>query len=375
MSKNIPITQRVSQGLFKSKAVEPILNVGQAGVYGNNQTMKDPAPSTKSSSPLKQLANPATQKGDTNNSKSYESGSKVVTVQKSTSAGTLIKGQDTVVPGKKYKPNENAWWRSRTPEEKAAHNKKVKAEIASNPEYQNKVIKGADTFGPAKDEVNVSESTLYTKDKGDAQTALDRRGNIRNIKNLTGQEKRNDMRTLRSGGFKDETGNAIERGTQAFKDKKAEIKQNKRDTRATVIKSEIENSKNQSKGNIKASLAGGYSSKDVVAGQREIEAGDKTLDMQRKDAKDKADAEALLSKTKKTDAAKSFADASTKFDNTSVSGKDPIQSAGTLGTTTPAPSIKKPEVDADPTDVPAPDKKMKNGFFAKKSPLKMKYFK
>jgi len=48
------------------------------------------------------------------------------------------KGQTTTktVPGKKYVPNENAWWRSLTPEQKAAHNAKVREMIRTNPEYQ-----------------------------------------------------------------------------------------------------------------------------------------------------------------------------------------------------------------------------------------------
>lgn len=349
MSKNIPITARVTKGSFKNKVTEPLLSVGPAGVFGNNQTSQAPSPAKMKASPFKQQANPLS-KSENNNSKSYEAGGKMYNVNKSTSAGSIVKGKDTIIPGKKYVPNENAWWKSRTPEQKAAHNKKKRAEIAANPEYQDKVVKGADVEVPGKEQVNVSEATLYTKDKGDAQTSLDRRGNIRNIKNLSAQEKRNDMRTLRGGGFKDDAGKVIERGTDAFKNKKAEIKQNKRDTRSEVIKSEIQNSKNQSKGNVKASLAGGYSSKDVIAEERAVTAGDKSLDTQRKDFENKAAAEALLS-------------------------KDKIMNAGTAATKFP-----KPEVNADPADVPAIEKpesiaKKMSGFFSKKSPLKMKYFK
>jgi hypothetical protein len=41
-------------------------------------------------------------------------------------------------PGKKYVPNENDWWRSLTPEQKAAHNLKKRQEIAKDPQYQPK---------------------------------------------------------------------------------------------------------------------------------------------------------------------------------------------------------------------------------------------
>jgi hypothetical protein len=43
------------------------------------------------------------------------------------------------VPGKKYVPNENAWWRSLTPAQKAAHNAKVRQKIKTDPIYQDKV--------------------------------------------------------------------------------------------------------------------------------------------------------------------------------------------------------------------------------------------
>ena len=46
-----------------------------------------------------------------------------------------VKGS-AAIPGKKYIPNENAWWRSLTPEQKAAHNKKVREKIANDPAYK-----------------------------------------------------------------------------------------------------------------------------------------------------------------------------------------------------------------------------------------------
>ena len=61
MSKNTPITARVSTGLFNKKkgVTEPLLNVGKAGVHGNNQTRDIPSPSkikgyAMKSSPFKQ---------------------------------------------------------------------------------------------------------------------------------------------------------------------------------------------------------------------------------------------------------------------------------------------------------------------------------
>ena len=61
--KNTPITARVSTGLFNQKkgVTEPLLNVGQAGVHGNNQTRDIPSPSkmkgyAMKASPFKQRA-------------------------------------------------------------------------------------------------------------------------------------------------------------------------------------------------------------------------------------------------------------------------------------------------------------------------------
>ena len=55
--KNKPITARVKSGMFKTK--EPLLNVGPAGVDGNNKTRTMPSPSkmkgyAMKSSPFKQ---------------------------------------------------------------------------------------------------------------------------------------------------------------------------------------------------------------------------------------------------------------------------------------------------------------------------------
>ena len=58
--KNTPITARINSGLFNQKKgiTEPLLGVGPAGVYGNNQTKDIPSPSKMRGyakrSPLKQ---------------------------------------------------------------------------------------------------------------------------------------------------------------------------------------------------------------------------------------------------------------------------------------------------------------------------------
>ena len=60
-SKNTPITARINTGLFKKGVKEPLLDVGPAGVYGDNQTRDIPSPSkvkgySMNASPFKQKA-------------------------------------------------------------------------------------------------------------------------------------------------------------------------------------------------------------------------------------------------------------------------------------------------------------------------------
>ena len=71
---NQPITSRVKQGLFKTK--EPLLNVGPAGVDGNNKTANVP-------SPAKQVKKKGSIKAPA-----------IVNVKKSTTSGTIIKGKE-----------------------------------------------------------------------------------------------------------------------------------------------------------------------------------------------------------------------------------------------------------------------------------------
>jgi hypothetical protein len=110
------------------------------------------------------------------------------------------------------------------------------------------------------------EATLFKNVGGDAQGAAERRENIRNIKNLTGQKKRSEMRLLRAGGKKDADGNSIKKGTQAYKDEKAKIKQDKFSGRNKVIDTEILNSERQSEENLAGSTRTGHYSDTKVTG-------------------------------------------------------------------------------------------------------------
>ena len=133
------------------------------------------------------------------------------------------------------------------------------------------------------------------------------------------------------------------------------IKLKKRTDRADVITSEIENSKNQSKQNIKANRLGGYSKKDVLADERKITAGDKTITQQQTDFDNELKTKAEISQTE--------SDEVKKLENTKDTGVSTI-------------SEKEKENDTPVVeDVKTTAEKRANGFFAKKSALKMKYFK
>ena len=349
MSNNIPITARISKGLFGQKVSEPILNVGAAGVSGNNQTSNAPSPNKMMSSPAKQKKNPLEGGDETTSNSGMISGSRYRSTQASTNAGQILTTTSTV-PGtsnvdalekQKIHRKDLEGYGLKHPIERAASNKakaEAKAKDASTSTTTTKSTPASNVSGEA-------EGDIYVKDKGDAQSAYQRRSNVRNIKNLTAQEKRNDMRTARAGADK-----SIPEGKQAFKEKKAEIKQNKRTQRAEVIKSEIESSKNQSQQNIAVG-----STKDVLSKQRLTEESDST----KKEQKEGIDYEASqnLDKNKK---------------------EDTIKKAGSIATK----EFKKPEVSTTSDVVELPGKeedsavtKKTNGFFNKKSQMKMKYFK
>ena len=91
--KNTPITARVNAGLFNQKKgiTEPLLNVGPAGVYGDNQTKDIPSPSKKRGYSM------AKKKVDSPIKQAAEVG---VNVLESSSTG------DQIVEGKKIKRNK-----------------------------------------------------------------------------------------------------------------------------------------------------------------------------------------------------------------------------------------------------------------------------
>ena len=165
--KNVPITARVNAGLFNQKKgiTEPLLNVGPAGVYGDNQTKDIPSPSKKRGysmakkkvdSPIKQV--------NTN----------VITL------GEDTEGTEGTEDKKVYTPP------TRTPEGDAAYAKLTQAEKdaqdAKYIEKNTKIIPGNQGSDPVEGVDEVDSIPLQTRDTNDAMSPWRVRQQSRSIK-------------------------------------------------------------------------------------------------------------------------------------------------------------------------------------------------
>ena len=209
--KNTPITARVNAGLFNQKKgiTEPLLGVGPAGVYGNNQTRDIPSPSKMRGyakrSPLKQE----------NKSKADEGDIKVI---------TNVKGKDTTkeVPGTPGTSNYDAAVAAEgtkqvdpkkiTPEMTAKANKKradAKAADAAAAKPKTVVVKGKD---------KKRERPVQTRDSEDTQTARERSNTVRGGKRMNKKErqaqKKIDRLNRKSNAINPDTGVKYDRKKQ-----------------------------------------------------------------------------------------------------------------------------------------------------------------
>ena len=194
--KNTPITARVNAGLFNQKKgiTEPLLDVGPAGVYGNNQTRDIPSPSKMRGyakrSPLKQE----------NKSKADEGDIKVI---------TNVKGKDTTkeVPGTPGTSNYDAAVAAEgtkqvdpkkiTPEMTAKANKKradAKAADVAAAKPKTVVVKGED---------KKRERPVQTRDSEDTQTARERSNTVRGGSRMNRKTKNNSIKEAKAQAKKD----------------------------------------------------------------------------------------------------------------------------------------------------------------------------
>jgi len=317
MANNTPITARISKGLFgksSSKVTEPLLNVGPAGVSGNNQTKDIPSPS-KLKSAFKMMTSPFKQTKTDSEAKTYfgYGGTKE---QKEASAPVVeTKSAGAALTVDKPKMSNEKWTEylaSETPEKKTKRLARQAAEKATKTPTSAPTIDtkpdapelGKDTPG------EVYSGSLYTRDKGDAQTALDRRDVIRAGIVSARKEKRADIKVARIENKGDKAG---------FKKAKETAKLKQAVTNQEVAKGQTEGAKAQSAQNVK-----GTSTSKVYGKERKVSKGDQSEATQV--AAQKAEIEAKR-----------------------LAGPD--------------------------AEVKALGSKKDNGFFAKKSPMKLKYFK
>jgi len=354
--KNIPITQRVNSKSVNGKVTQPILNVGRVE-----------APSKKMSSPFKMMSSPfkqeakiyvGSEKGNSAGGATAGSAGKNITDKPiTTNLDAAIKNEGTKIIEGKSDPKTTALYNERR---RLARLADAQATLDRDKRAgEGEVGLDADTnTAPNTDGGKPGdEATLFKNVGGDAQGARERRENIRNIKNLTGQKKRSEMRLLRAGGKKDADGNSIKKGTQAYKDKKAEIKQDKFSGRNKVIDTEIRNSEQQSLENLASKSDTKVTGVDLAVTKGQLT---------------KAEQEEQLRKERDAKFAKKGNDTGSDYERGKVKGstekRDP-------NSTLTEDDTEKRKLNSNLTEDDTPLGKKQNGFFGKKSPMKMKYFK
>jgi hypothetical protein len=105
---------------------------------------------------------------------------------------TKTPGSEAVIkkgtPGQKYVPNENAWWKSLTPAQKAAHNAKVRKMIETDPKYKgtpDEVIKEAVGPSEKKEVITTPGAEVYTEDGDKTYKTTDyKRSKLMDIANM-----------------------------------------------------------------------------------------------------------------------------------------------------------------------------------------------
>ena len=198
--KNTPITARVNAGLFNQKKgiTEPLLNVGPAGVYGDNQTRDIPSPSkikgySMKASPFKQekLTDPV-------ETKSTKTDIEVIDP-------IITKGEpgtenlDKLNEGKKdlgpdFKP---------TQAQTDAANKAVadaKAKDLEGSKDTEKCPEGSTRVGGKCQKITKTETKKksLTKDAEDTQTARERSNTVRGGKRMNRKEKNAAIREAKA---------------------------------------------------------------------------------------------------------------------------------------------------------------------------------
>ena len=373
---NKPITARVKSGMFKTK--EPLLNVGPAGVDGNNKTRTMPSPSkmkgySMKSSPFKQEVNAADKALETQNKyETYKDG-KVILGNKSKVITPGVAGAgEEIMKDEIRKPvttaEGNAAYEALSQAERDAQDKRYR----DNPENQIKV--GTGTFKPGTQEpptevVEDNQVVAKIARTGQTQQAYESRNNIRRGIQANRKVKKGDIKNARSkakgGGYYKSDGEFV----------KASDNKGVGETRKAARIANRAQKKED-----KESLKGMESGKDKRARKKQMKE-------ERKDTKKKAIQKAKNKvrgfKDEKSDAKARQNKRNQDIAKTEARNAQIQSNQGKSGFSTGDKSLVQDEVNLQQGERPLEAQQdstspttMKNpGFFKKKSPMKMNYFK
>ena len=205
--KNTPITARVKSGMFKTK--EPLLNVGPAGVDGNNKTRTMPSPSkmkgyAMKSSPFKQNS-----QAEKNVTEATKNESRLIF--DGTGGAGAVREKTTVIEGEKGTPDTTIEGNSGSDAFKSAFGdarksgsktfnfkgKSYSTELSTDPDFgKDKVVKGK-SGTPDKVVKTKVKGDTYRKSEGDAQTPYERRQALRAAKRVARAQKAEQRKTDR----------------------------------------------------------------------------------------------------------------------------------------------------------------------------------
>jgi hypothetical protein len=363
MSKNIPITAKVNKGLFGQKNLtvqEPLLSVGVAGVYGNNQTRNIPAPSKLMSSPFKQVSNKSAGAQIAGGTSAPTTETKVIKGGTTTTSKTVKKPYVGAANDACSAQYIAANGRGACDKYKALPAEKKKAANTTTvPETTNKPDTTETTQKPGK------EIELRVYNEGEAMSSFGRRQNDRAIIHTARKTKRAEIDVAKarakSGSYTDDQGNTI-----TISDKNKFVSDAKNAARLKQAETKAKGfGANATNAVLQAEQSKSYGGK--IIGTKVDRSKEDVLDASRVTALNMPDAEAQVVAV-----------------NKEIGTKKTSNPAGSVSTSTP-PVTKAPDsVKPAATDVAADVKKedtesaakyKKPAFFDKRGPLKMKYFK
>lgn len=390
---NTPITARVKSGMFKTK--EPLLNVGPAGVDGNNKTRSMPSPSkmkgyAMKSSPFKQnAADKALEKTNTNY-ETYRDGKVILGNEtKVESAGDIVRKEITKTG---YKDPVT------TPEGDAAYAALDQAgKDAQDKAYRdrkdNQIEMGTGEFeevqGPSTSKTKKNEIVAKIARTGEVQTAYESRNNLRRGTQVNRKTKKAEIKNARSkakggGYYKTSALDKDGKTTREFVTAKANkgIKETRKEARKTNKESRKEDRefrKKYLKGKQKRVQAREDREKRKATKKTTI---DKAKTIKRGFKDDKSDIKAKqnerniqLGKSESRNAQIQSTQGKSGF---SKGNRALVQDEVNLQQGERSIAAQEKAVDTSKKtekDVAASGKMKSPGFFKKKSPMKMNYFK